>query len=159
MRKAGLLFALLMFVVSARAETGTLLTLATSRMATGTAFRIRGNDSNIVYTGTLVTHRAKNFFRRGSLAFKFDQAHTTSLNSRSEGVLKKGRKKQIVVLAASSLAAKLADDSVDGTIGAGKARYVGAASALAMMLFTNGGDVRLKPGFQVEIDSTNWATK
>ncbi len=159
MRKASLFCAFLLFTVSAPAETGTLLTLATSRMPTGTAFRIRGNGSDIIYTGTLVTHPAKNFFRRGSLAFKFDQAHTTSLNNGPEGVFKKGRKKQVLVLGASSLAAKVADDSVDGTIGAGRARYVGAAAALAVMLFTNGGDVKLKPGFQVEIDSTSWATK
>ena len=159
MRKARLLLALLMVAVSAPAETGTLLTLATSRMPTGTAFKIRGNDSNIVYTGTLVTHPAKNFFRRGSLAFKFDQAHTTCSKDGSEGVFEKGRKRQILVLAGSSIAAKLADDSVDGAIGAGKARYVAAAAALAIMLFTNGGDVQLKPGVQVEIDSTNWATK
>jgi len=61
---------------------------------------------------------------------------------------------RLLKLGASLAAAKLADDSVDGAIGAGKARYVGAVVALALIAFQKGGEVRLHRGdtFEVEPD-------
>jgi len=61
---------------------------------------------------------------------------------------------RLLKLGASLAAAKLADDSVDGAIGAGKARYVGAVVALALIAFQKGGEVRLQRGdtFEVEPD-------
>lgn len=71
----------------------------------------------------------------------------------TEGTFKASHKMQIAVAGGSTLAAKLADDVVDGAIGARKARYVGAASALMVMFFTNGGNVSLRPGCQLELET------
>jgi hypothetical protein len=43
-------------------------------------------------------------------------------------------------------AAKLADDAVDGAIGATKARYVGAVAAAALLIFQKGSEARLHAG-------------
>jgi hypothetical protein len=49
----------------------------------------------------------------------------------------------LLKLGGSLALAKLADDSVDETIGASKARYVGAAAAIGVLLFTKGEEAKL----------------
>jgi hypothetical protein len=137
--------------LAAHAETATLLTRASSKMPTGTPFTVRSNATGKIYRGVLITQKARNFFRRGSLVLRFDDPVRTTVGE--EGVFRASHKKQILVLAGLFLASKLADDLVDRSIGTGRARFVGAAAALGVMLFTNGGNVNLRPGYQLELEA------
>ena len=69
-----------------------------------------------------------------------------------EGVFHAGNKMRLLKLAGSLAAAKLADDAVDGAIGATKARYVGLAAGAAMMLFEKGGEAKLHRGDTIEVE-------
>ena len=55
---------------------------------------------------------------------------------------------RLLKLSGSLAAAKLADDAVDGAIGATKARYVGAA----LMLLQKGGEAKLHKGDTIEVE-------
>ena len=59
---------------------------------------------------------------------------------------------RLLKLGASLAAAKLADDTVDGTIGATKARYVGLAASAALMTFQKGGEAKLHKGDTVDVE-------
>lgn len=54
----------LILAIAAQAETATLLTAVSSKMPTGTEFTAKGNQSNHIYHGVVVTQKARNFFRR-----------------------------------------------------------------------------------------------
>lgn len=60
---------------------------------------------------------------------------------------------RLLKLGGSLAAAKLADDCVDGTIGAAKARYVGAAAAAALIIFQKGGEAKLHKGDTIEVEA------
>jgi hypothetical protein len=59
---------------------------------------------------------------------------------------------RLLKLGGSLAAAKLADDSVDGAIGATKARYVGAAVSVALIVFQKGGEANLHKGDTIEVE-------
>ena len=69
-----------------------------------------------------------------------------------EGVFRAGNRMRLLKLGGSLAAAKLADDAVDGTIGATKARYVGLAAAAALMVFQKGGEAKLHKGDTIEVE-------
>ena len=146
-----LAFALILCSSSAVGENCTLLTKAGSKMGDGAAFSCIA-DSGKTHKGVLVTKRAKNFFRRGTLMFRFDEP--LAVVGSSEGRFKASRKMQAITLGAALSAAKIADDSVEGAIGAGKARYVGLGAAMIAMFCLRGGDVTLKPGYTLQIAGT-----
>ena len=54
--------------------------------------------------------------------------------------------------AGSIAAAKLADDTVDGTIGASKARYVATAVSSALIILQKGGEAKLHKGDSVDVE-------
>ena len=60
---------------------------------------------------------------------------------------------RLLKLSGSLAAAKLADDCVDGTIGAAKARYVGAAVSAALIILQKGGEATLHKGDTIEVES------
>ena len=69
-----------------------------------------------------------------------------------EGVFHAGNKMRLMKLGGSLAAAKLADDAVDGAIGATKARYVGLAAGAALMILQKGGEARLHRGDTIEVE-------
>jgi len=75
-----------------------------------------------------------------------------------EGVLRAGNKMRLLKLGSSLAAAKLADDAVDGAIGATKARYVGLAAWVAVMLLQKGGEAKLHKGDTIEVEPKRTST-
>ena len=69
-----------------------------------------------------------------------------------EGVFRAGNKMRLLKLGGSLTAAKLADDAVDGAIGATKARYVAAGVSAALIIFQKGGEARLHKGDTIEVE-------
>ena len=69
-----------------------------------------------------------------------------------EGVFRAGNKMRLLRLGSSLAAAKLADDAVDGTIGVSKARYVGLAAGVALMVLQKGGEAKLHKGDTIEVE-------
>jgi hypothetical protein len=47
---------------------------------------------------------------------------------------------------------EIADDAVDGTIGASKARYVGLAAAATLMILQRGGEAKLHKGDTIQVE-------
>ncbi len=70
----------------------------------------------------------------------------------SEGVFRAGNRMRLLKLGGSLAAAKLADDAVDGTIGASKARYVGLAVGASLMMLQKGGEAKLHKGDTIEVE-------
>ena len=140
----------MIFALSATlgAQTLTLVDPVSSKMPDGSRVRFADASNGRVYHASVHTHKAKNFLRRGSVRFEFDEPVTIT---KAEGVMKSGRKKKIIVLGSLPLIAKVADDAVDGALGAGKARWVAATAAVITLLFMNGGNVNLEPGYRVEV--------
>lgn len=75
-----------------------------------------------------------------------------------EGVIRAGNKMRLLKLGGSLAAAKLADDAVDGAIGATKARYVGLAAAAALVVFQKGGEAKLHKGDTIEVEARRMST-
>ena len=121
-----------------------------SRMPMGAAFTAK-DSSGKIYKGHVITHPARRFLRRGSMMLVFDAPLVPVTNDR-EGVFRAGNKMRLVKLGASLAAAKLADDAVDGAIGATKARYVGAAVSAALIFFEKGGEAKLHAGDTIEVE-------
>jgi hypothetical protein len=69
-----------------------------------------------------------------------------------EGVFRAGNKMRLLKLGGSLAAAKLADDAVDGAIGATKARYVALGVASALVFFQKGGEVSLHKGDTIDVE-------
>jgi len=59
---------------------------------------------------------------------------------------------RLLKLGASLAAAKLADDAVDGVIGATKARFVAIAVSAALIIFQKGGEAKLHKGDTIDIE-------
>jgi hypothetical protein len=85
------------------------------------------------------------------MSLVFDEPVSAVTND-PEGVFHAGNKVRLLKLGASLGAAKLADDAVDGAIGATKARYVGLAAGVALMVFQKGGEAKLHKGDTIEIE-------
>src|ERR1700674_1138900 len=128
----------------AQTVTLTLLEDLSSKLPSGTAFTARDATGRI-YNGHVVTHPARFVLRRGSMTLVFDDP-VVPVTKDPEGVFRAGNKMRLLKLGGSLAAAKLADDAVDGTIGATKARYVGAAVSAALIVFQKGGEAKLHQG-------------
>ncbi len=134
----------------AQTVTVSLLEDLSSKLPTGTAFTAR-DPAGKVYTGHVVTHPARRLLRRGSMILVFDDPVVPVTKDR-EGVLRAGNKMRLLKLAGSLVAAKLADDAVDGAIGATKARYVAAGVSVALMVFQKGGEATLHKGDTIDVE-------
>jgi hypothetical protein len=75
-----------------------------------------------------------------------------------EGVFRAGNKMRLLKFGASLAAAKLADDAVDGAVGATKARYVGLAAGAALLIFQKGGEAKLHKGDTIEVEPRRTST-
>jgi len=139
---------------TAFSETCTLQTYASSWMATGTPFSVKCPSG--VYSGHLVTTPAKRFFRRGHMLLAFDQpVAVVSKNPSDEGKLQPGRGRQIANMLLDGGAGIGAKDLSDGLSGAVfKSWEMIPITCVTLAFFSNGGDVLLKPGFQLQISSS-----
>src|ERR1700687_533531 len=143
--KLGLLLALacilaLGTISEAQIATLTLLEDLSSKLPTGTEFTAR-DAAGRVYKGHVVTHPAQGLLRRGSQFLVFDDPVVPVTKDR-EGVFRAGNKMRLLKLGGSLAAAKLADDAVDGAIGATKARYVALGVAAALVSFKKAAKLR-----------------
>ena len=134
------------------AETVTLILQEdlSSKLPTGTSFTAK-DSAGKVYHGHVVTHPARRLLRRGSMLLVFDEPVLPVTRDR-EGVFRAGNKNRLIKLGSSIAAAKLADDAVDTSIGATKARYVAIAVSAALIIFQEGGEAKLHRGDTVEVE-------
>jgi hypothetical protein len=130
-----------------------LKTYACSWMQTGTPFQVQCPSA--LYAGTLITVPARRFFKRGHLTFKFDQPVFAYGNTASgEGTFQSGRGRQIFTMMLSGGAGIGTKDITDGLSGAiFKSYYMIPITFATLAFFSDGGDVNLKPGFQLKVTS------
>ena len=138
-------------ISDAQTVTLTILQDLSSKLSTGTAFTAR-DAAGEGYNGHIVTRPARRLLRRGSMMLVFDDP-VIPVTKDPEGVFRAGNKMRLLKLSGSLAAAKLADDAVDGAIGAAKARYVGAAVSAALIIFQKGGEATLHKGDTIEVES------
>lgn len=141
-------FIALSTISEAQTLTLTLQEDLSSKLPTGTVFTAEDSTGKI-YHGHVVTHPARRLLRRGSMRLVFDDPLVPVTN---EGVFRAGNKMRLLKLGASLAAAKLADDAVDGAIGATKARYVAAGVGTALIIFQKGGEAVLRKGDTIEVE-------
>jgi hypothetical protein len=137
-------------ISDAQTVTLTLNEDLSSKLPTGTGFTAKDSTGKI-YHGHVVTHPARRLLRRGSMNLIFDDP-VGSITKDREGVFRAGNKVRLVKLGGSLAAAKLADDAVDGAIGATRARYVAMAVSAALIIFQKGGEAWLHKGDTVEVE-------
>jgi hypothetical protein len=153
-RRASLAIVMVILVsTTSQAEEACILTTyASSWMETGTPFQVQCPSG--FYAGTLITVQARRFFRRGHLSFKFDQPMSASGNTKGEGKFQMGRGRQISTVMLSGGAGIATKDMADGLSGAiFKSYYMIPITFTALAFLSNGGDVTLKPGFQLTVTS------
>lgn len=153
MRRIGLLLTCLIALGAISAAQTLTLTLQqdlSSKLPTGTVFTAK-DSAGKVYHGHVVTHPARLLLRRGSMSLVFDDP-VVPVTKDLEGVFRAGNKMRLLKLGGSLAAAKLADDAVDGAIGATKARYVAIAASAALIIFQKGGEAKLHNGDTVEVE-------
>ena len=147
-------FLLTCLIASAMSEAQTtpltLLEDLSSKLPTGTVFTAK-DAAGRVYSGHLVTHPARRLLRRGSMALVFDEP-VVPITKDHEGVFRAGNKMRLLKLGGSLAAAKLADDVVDSSIGATKARYVAAGVGVALIILQKGGETKLHQGDTIEVE-------
>jgi hypothetical protein len=151
MRRTGFLlvcFVALAAISAAQTVTLTLQEDLSSKLPTGSVFTAMDARGKI-YHGHVVTHPARRLLRRGSMRLVFDDSVAPIKN---EGVFRAGNKMRLLKLGSSLALGKLADDSVDGAIGAGKARYVAAAVGATLIVLQKGGEARLHQGDTVDVE-------
>lgn len=134
------------------AETVTLILQEdlNSKLPTGTSFTAKDSAGKL-YRGHLATHPARRLLRRGSMILVFDDP-VLPVNKDREGIFRAGNKNRLIKLGGSIAAAKLADDAVDTSIGATKARYVAIAVSAALIIFQKGGEAKLHRGDTVDVE-------
>jgi hypothetical protein len=137
-------------ISGAQTVTLTLQKDLSSKLPTGTAFTARDAGGK-VYNGHIVAHPAQRFLRRGSMILVFEDPVVPVTKDR-EGVFRAGNKMRLLKFGGSLAAAKLADDAVDGAIGATRARYVAAAVSAALIIFQKGGEAALHKGDTIEVE-------
>jgi len=151
---------LVIFLISdsAGAETCKLATYASSWMETGTPFSVKCPSAT--YTGHLVSTPARRFFRRGHLFLVFDQPVVlVPKHEGDEGKIQPGRGKQISSMLIAGGVGIGAKDLVDELSGAVfKSWYMIPITCVALAFFSNGGDVLLKPGYELQIISKDEAS-
>jgi hypothetical protein len=141
---------ILVSTTSQAEETCILKTYASSWMETGTPFQVQCPSG--LYAGTLITVPARRFFRRGHLSFRFDQPLFAFGNTKGEGKYQMGRGRQISTVMLPGGAGIAAKDMADGLSGAiFKSYYMIPITFATLAFFSNGGDVILKPGFQIKV--------
>ena len=133
------------------AETCRLQTYASSWMTTGTPFSVKCPSGE--YSGHLVSTPARRFFRRGHLMLVFDQPLAlVPRKEGDEGKIEAGRGRQIASMLTAGGAGIGAKDLADGLSGAVfKSGYMIPITCVALAFFSNGGDVLLKPGYELNI--------
>lgn len=144
-----LLILILAAAATAQTTTLTLEQDLSSKMPSGSQFSAKDTAGKL-YRGHIVTHPARWLMRRGSMVLIFDEPVVPVTKDR-EGVFRAGNKMRLLKLGGSLAAGKLADDSVDGAIGASKARYVATAVAGGLLLFLKGGEAKLHAGDTIEV--------
>jgi len=153
MWRIGLLLTCITFLGTAsHAQTVTLILQEdlSSKLPTGTEFTAR-DAAGKIYHGHVVTHRARFLLRRGSMRLIFDDP-VVPVTPDPEGVFRAGNKMRLLKLGGSLAAAKLADDAVDGAIGASKARYVAFAVGAALIVLQKGGEAKLHKGDTIDVE-------
>jgi hypothetical protein len=128
-----------------------------------------------VFQGHLETQSARRVMRSGFVFMMFDRmlvpgatsepvslnllaAGSNAVKTDEEGGLHPtiSKKRLVIQLGGTALAAKLADDIAEeagGTaIGAGTARYIGAAAAATFFFLQKGREVKLKPGDMIDVE-------
>ena len=151
MRVADVVFVLALATAGvAQTTTLTLQNDLSSKLPSGTVFTAKDGAGKL-YRGHVVTHPARRFLRRGSMILVFDDP-VVPVTSNNEGVFRAGNKMRLLSLGGSLAAAKLADDAVDGAIGATKARYVAAGVGVALILFQKGGEAKLHVGDTIDVE-------
>jgi hypothetical protein len=154
MRQIGFLLTcvvILSTVSDAQTVTLTLLEDLSSKLPTGTPFTAR-DAAGKVYHGHVVTHPARLVLRRGSMRLVFDDP-VVPVTRDPEGVFRAGNKMRLLKLGGSLAAAKLADDVVDGAIGATKARYAAIGVGATLIFFQKGGEAKLHKGDTIDVES------
>jgi hypothetical protein len=146
-----LLAAALSTVCAAQTTTLTLTADLTSKLPTGTTFTAK-DAAGKVYQGYLVTHRARRLLRNGSMILVFTDPVVPVTKDR-EGIFRGGNKMRLLKLSGSLAAAKLADDAVDGAIGATKARYVAIGVGTFLIVFQKGEEAKLHTGDTIEVEA------
>jgi len=121
-----------------------------SKLPTGTLFTAKDSAGRI-YHGHLVTHPARWLLRRGSMSLVFDEPVVPVTKDR-EGIFRAGNKMRLLKLGGSLALAKLADDAVDGAIGATRARYVALAVGAALIIVQKGGEAKLHHGDTIDVE-------
>src|SRR5712671_5320663 len=137
-------------VSDAQTVTLTLQEDLSSKLPTGTAFTAR-DTAGKVYHGHVVTRPARLLLRRGSMRLIFDDP-VVPVTPDPEGVFRAGNKMRLLKLGGSLAAAKLADDAVDGAIGATKARYVAMGVGAGLIFLQKGGEVKLHKGDTIDVE-------
>ena len=153
-RRTWLAISIVIFVsgTSHAEETCILKTYASSWMETGTPFQVECPSG--LHGGTLITAPARRFFRRGHLSFRFEQPLFAYGNTKGEGKFQMGRGRQITSVMLSGGAGIASKDLADGLSGAiFKSYYMIPVTFTAVAFFSNGGDVLLKPGYQLKVIS------
>jgi hypothetical protein len=159
MRRIGFLITCVIIlgtVSDAQTVTLTLQEDLSSKLPTGTAFTARDTTGK-VYHGHVVTRPARLLLRRGSMRLIFDEP-VVPVTPDPEGVFRAGNKMRLLKLGGSLAAAKLADDAVDGAIGATKARYVAIGVGAALIIFQKGGEAKLHKGDTIDVESRRDST-
>jgi hypothetical protein len=128
-----------------------LVTEVSSKMKTGTPFLAKDSDGK-VYHGHLVTRPARRMMRNGWMLLEFDEP-VLSVTNDAEGRIKAGNKMRLLKVGGSLAVAKIADDSVDGALGATKARYFATAASVAFLLLMKGQEARLRAGDTIEVET------
>jgi len=121
-----------------------------SKLPTGTRFTAT-DSAGKVYNGHVVTRPARRLLRRGSMILVFDDP-VAPVTKDPEGIFRAGNRNRLVKLGGSLAAAKIADDAVDTSIGASRARYVGMAVSAALIIFQKGGEAKLHRGDTVDVE-------
>jgi hypothetical protein len=151
MKILSVVLALLVLSDIAAAETCKLQTYASSWMTTGTAFSVKCPSGD--YSGHLVSTPARRFFRRGHLMLVFDQPVALRPKKEGdEGKIQPGRTRQIANMLVGGGVSVGSKDLVDGISGSVfKSGYMIPITGAAFAFFSTGGDVLLKPGYELEI--------
>ena len=153
MRRTGFLstcFIALSTISETQTVTLTLQEDLSSKLPTGTVFTAE-DSARKIYHGHVVTHPARRLLRRGSMRLVFDDP-VVPVTPDPEGVFRAGNKMRLLKLGGSLAAAKLADDAVDGALGATKARYVAAGVGAALIILQKGGEATLHKGDTIEVE-------
>ena len=140
----------LAMISTAQTTTLTLTADLSSKLPTGTPFTAK-DASGKVYQGYLITHPARRLLRNGSMILVFTDPVVPVMTD-PEGVIHGGNKMRLLKLGGSVAAMKLADDAVDGAIGASKARYFAAAVGVTLLVLQKGEEAKLHAGDTIEVE-------